>query len=332
MLRAAGVGLGWWGKHITDCLANSPHIRVTNAVDVASDRVADFARARGLRLTASLDDVLADLAVDAVIVATPHSQHEAQVLQAIAAGKQVFCEKPLALTTDSARRMLDACKRAGIVLGIGHERRFEPAMQYLQQAIASGTLGRILHLEANVSHNLFAGLDASNWRAGANDAPAGTKTALGLHLTDLFISFAGRPKAVQAKTFGVPQSVGGVDNVLAQVEFECGATVAFTCLSSTPFHGRLAVYGTRGWVEARENGNVDKGMPTDVVTADAEGRRTTTCYAATNAVLANFESWAQAALGRGSYRFTHEQLLDNIRVLEAVVSSAGQGARRMVLA
>jgi predicted dehydrogenase len=331
MLRAAVVGLGWWGKHITDCLADSPHIRVTNAVDVASDRVADFARLRRLRLTGSFDEVLADPAVDAVIVATPHSQHEAQVLQAIAAGKQVFCEKPLALTTASAQRMLEACERAGIVLGIGHERRFEPAMEYLQQAITLGALGRILHLEANVSHNLFAGLDATNWRLNAKDAPAGTMTALGIHLTDLFISFAGRPKSVQAKTLSVPQSVAGVDSVLAQIDFRCGATATFTCLSSTPFHGRLAVYGTHGWIEARENGNVDKSMPTDVVIADATGKRTTTSYSAINTVLANFESWAQAAVGRGGYRFNPEQLLDNVRVLEAVVWSAAQESRRIVL-
>ena len=215
MLRAGVVGLGWWGKHITECLANSSHIRVTHAVDVAPDRVADFARVRGVRLTASLDEVLVDPAVDAVIIATPHSQHEAQVLQAIAAGKQVFCEKPLALTANSAVRMLDACRNAGIVLGIGHERRFEPAMEYVQHAIASGTLGRILHLEANVSHNLFARLDASNWRVAAKDAPAGIMTALGIHLTDLFVAVAGRPRLVEAKTFSVPHTVGGVDSVLA---------------------------------------------------------------------------------------------------------------------
>ena len=125
--------------------------------------------------------------------------------------------------------------------------------------------------------------------------PAGAMTALGIHVTDLFISFVGRPKSVQAKTAKVLQTVVGVDHVSAQIDFVCGATAALTCLSSTPFHGRIAAYGTRGWIEVRENGNVDKGQPTDVVIADSEGKRTTKSYAATNTVLANFESWAQAA-------------------------------------
>src|SRR5262245_27442148 len=98
MLNAAVVGLGWWGKQITRCLANSPHVRVTHGVEVQPSGIAEFAREHGLRVSESLDVILADRTVDAVIVATPHSQHEAQVLKAVAAGKQVFCEKPLALT------------------------------------------------------------------------------------------------------------------------------------------------------------------------------------------------------------------------------------------
>jgi predicted dehydrogenase len=331
VLHAAVIGLGWWGKQITTCLKGSDVIRVTHAVDVAPANVAGFAREHGLQLTAGLDQVLADRDVDAVIVATPHSQHEGQVLQAASAGKQVFCEKPLTLTSAGAKRMLAACDQAGIILGIGHERRFEPAMEQVLSMITGGRLGQVLHLEANVSHNLFASLDGSNWRVNPTDAPAGAMTALGIHLTDLFISFVGRPTAVQAKTAKVLQTVAGLDHVSAQIDFACGATAAITCLSSTPFHGRLAVYGTGGWIEVRENGNVDKGQPTDVVMADAQGRRTTVSYAAINTVLANLESWGQAAQGRGTYRFTREQLLDNVRVLEAIVSSAGADRQTVLL-
>jgi predicted dehydrogenase len=331
MLKAAVVGLGWWGKHIVASLGASRGVRVTHGVEVLPDNVADFAGAYGLQITSSFDSVLEDSAVDAVIVATPHSLHEAQVLQAVAAGKQVFCEKPLALTAAGAQRMLDACGKAGIVLGIGHERRFEPAMEYLLQAITNGQLGQVLHLEANVSHNLFASLDPSSWRVSAEDAPAGAMTALGIHITDLFISFAGRPRSVMARTAKVLKTVAGDDHVSAQVEFASGATAAFTCLSTTPFHGRVAVYGTHGWIEVRENGNVDKGRPTDVVTADAQGRRIAVSYAPANTVLANVESWAQAVLGRGAYRFTRDQLLDNIRVLEAIVASAADASRPVVL-
>jgi predicted dehydrogenase len=290
--------------------------------------MTEFAREHTLALGSSLDSVLAEPGVDAVIVATPHSLHEPQVLAAVASGKQVFCEKPLALTAAGAERILEACAKAGVVLGIGHERRFEPAMERLLGAITQGELGRVLHLDANVSHNLFAHLDASSWRVNPQEAPAGAMTALGIHLSDLFISFAGRPKQVQAKTAKVAESgAAAADYVSVQIDFLSGATGSITCLSATPYHGRLTVFGTRGWVEVKENGNVDKGLPSDVVTADAVGRRTTSSYAATNTVLANFDSWAKAVAGGGTYRFTPEQILDNVRILEAVTISSANGSR-----
>lgn len=331
MLHAAVVGLGWWGKQITKCLHGSSEIRVTHGVDMIAANLGDFGREFDVNLLTTLDEVLADQAIEAIIIATPHSQHEAQVLAAIAAGKQVFCEKPLTLTAAGAERILMACDRAKIVLGIGHERRFEPAMELVRERVESGALGQILHLEANMSHNLFAVMDGSNWRVNAKDAPAGAMTALGIHVTDLFMSLVGRPKRVIAKTARVYTNMAGEDHVSAQIDFVSGATASLTCLSSTPYHGRFAIYGTRGWIEVRENANVNKGQPTDVVMADADGVRTTRSFQPQNTVLANFEAWARAATGRGIYRFSRDQLLDNVRVLESIVNSARHGSQPIEL-
>lgn len=331
MLRAAVIGLGWWGKQITKCLEGSAELRVTHGVDLATAGLAEFARAHGLALHTTIDEVVGNPHVDAIIVATPHSQHEAQVLAAIGAGKQVFCEKPLTLTAASAERILAAADRAGIVLGIGHERRFEPGLEELARRVAAGELGQLLHLEANFSHNLFAAMDASNWRVGAKDAPAGAMTALGIHVSDYFISLAGRPRAVSAHTAKVLAAMVGDDHVSVRIEFESGVTAGFTCLSSTPYHGRLTAFGANGWIEVKENANVDKGQPSDVTIADAAGERKTHSYAPANTVLANLEAWARAATGRGAYRFTREQLLDNVRVLDAIVRSAAAGGRRTIL-
>jgi predicted dehydrogenase len=85
----------------------------------------------------------------------PHSLHEAQVVSAAEAGKHVFVEKPLALSRDSAMRALRACNLAGVVLGLGHERRFEPPIIELRRLATSGTLGTLLQAEANFSHDRF---------------------------------------------------------------------------------------------------------------------------------------------------------------------------------
>jgi predicted dehydrogenase len=329
-LRTAIVGLGWWGKYIAGRLAESPHFRITHGVDTAAG-LADFARQHGMTLCSALDEVLANRAVDAVVIATPHSAHETQVLAAVAAGKQVFCEKPLTLTAAGAERILAACDRAGIVLGIGHERRFEPAMEEIARMIAAGKLGRLLHLEANVSHNLFARMDASNWRVGATDAPAGPMTALGVHLTDLFISFAGRPRAVRARTARVVAEAVGIDHVSIWLDFASGATGAVTCLAATPFQGRLAVFGTGGWAEVKENANVDQRQPSDFTHCDASGARTARRYDAIDTVRLNLEAWAKAVAGEAPYRYTREQILANVRVLDAAVRSSAEGGKLLEL-
>ena len=97
MIRAAIVGLGWWGQNHVRAARDSSKIRFTRAVDIAPDRVRGFCDEQGLDLTDSFDDVLADPDIDAVVLVTPHSQHIDQIVAASAAGKHVLTEKPFSL-------------------------------------------------------------------------------------------------------------------------------------------------------------------------------------------------------------------------------------------
>jgi predicted dehydrogenase len=332
LIRIAVVGLGWWGKQIVTCLAGSARFRVVAAFDVNPEPVAGFAQEHGVPLADSYEAVLKRPDVEAVAVVTPHAEHEAQVLAAVAAGKQVFCEKPLALSAVSAERMLEACAKAGRVLGIGHERRYEPAWEEMRALVDSGALGRLLLLDANFSHNLFRNLDPNNWRLSRENAPAGAMTALGIHLTDMFVALAGAPARVSARTATLMFTPPAQDFVAAEIDFANGTRARVTCLSSVPFYGRFTVIGDQGWVEVQEAGNVDKGLPSTLLHVDANGARTTKRYEPTNTVLRNFEAWADAVEGRARYRFTAEQLLANVCVLEAIVHSADRDGVPITLA
>jgi predicted dehydrogenase len=332
LIRIAVVGLGWWGKQIVTCLAGSARFRVVAAFDVNPEPVAAFAQEHGVPLADSYEAVLKPPDVDAVAVVTPHAEHEAQVLAAVAAGKEVFCEKPLALSAASAERMLEACAKAGRVLGIGHERRYEPAWEEMRGLVDSGTLGRPLLLDANFSHNLFRNVDPNNWRLSRENAPAGAMTALGIHLTDMFVALAGAPARVSARTAGLMFTPPAQDFVAAEIDFANGTRARVTCLSSVPFYGRFTVIGDQGWVEVQEAGNVDKGLPSMLLHVDANGARTIERYEPTNTVLKNFEAWADAVEGRARYRFTAEQLLANVCVLEAIVRSADRDGVPITLA
>jgi len=325
MLNAAVVGLGWWGKQIVTCLAGSEKITVTRAVDVNLEPVRGFAAAHDLALGDSYEEVLADPAIDAVILVTPHLLHEEQVLAAAAAGKQIFCEKPLALDAAAARRMVAMCDEKNITLGIGHERRFEPALEALKRHLDAGDFGTLIHIECNWSHNNFTKNIAAGWRRDPKQAPAGTLTALGVHITDYFQSLAGPVAKLRAQSAHRSSLFPANDVVAVQFTFESGATGFMCNIATTPFYSRINVFGDKGWGEARENSNVDVPEPATLTTRWLDEELTIQTYQSTNVVRANLEQWADAVEGRGAYRFTADQKLHNVEILEAIVRSAASG-------
>ncbi|HET7714791.1 MAG TPA: Gfo/Idh/MocA family oxidoreductase, partial [Bauldia sp.] len=298
-MKVAVAGLGWWGKQIIACLDKSSRFQVLYGIDPKPPAdVDEFRRSRKFTLVESLDAALADDAVEGVILATPHALHEEQSLKVIAAGKNLFCEKPLTMTGDGARRVVEACRAAGKVLGVGHERRWEPAFEELQRLVDEGALGKLLLFETNFSHDQFRKLASDNWRLSPESAPAGMMTAVGIHLTDLMIHFAGPAGEVRARTASMLFKPPAEDFVTASIEFKSGARGTFTSLSITPFYGRFTCYGDRGWVEIISEANVDRGRPTYLTHVDAEGRRRNEVYQWTDTVTQNFEAWADAVEGR----------------------------------
>jgi predicted dehydrogenase len=330
-MKVAVAGLGWWGKEIVRCLHASPRFEVVCGIDAfASPGTGEFLTALGIAFRDDLDGALRDPQVDGIVLATPHALHEEQALKVLDAGKDLFCEKPLAMTAAGAENILADARRRGKVVGIGHERRYEPAFEELQRIVGGGELGRLLFIDANVSHDLFRRLDRANWRLSGTHAPAGMMTAIGIHLTDLFVHLAGPAAEVRARTASLVFEPPAEDFVAAGIVFRSGARAAVTALSSTPYYGRFTVFGDKGWVEVVSEANVDQGKPTIMTRTDGAGRSTRT-YQAVDTVRANFEAWADAVAGHAPYRFTDDELLENIRIFEAIVTSARRDGAAIAL-
>jgi predicted dehydrogenase len=321
MIRAAIAGLGWWGKHVVRRMAGSDVLLITTAVDVNTSRAA-FAREYSLAFTPSLDDVLADPAIDAVILCTPHSLHTAQVLSVARAGKHVFCEKPLALSRLDAERSVAACSEAGVVLGIGHERRFEPAMVEIRRLIKSGELGTVMHVEANFSHDKLAAVPLGDWRTSTKHAPAAGMTAMGIHLTDAFIHMLGPISEVFAATTSRVAYKDNGDVISALMRFDSGATGYLNAILVTPLYLRLTVFGSEAWVEACNQTHPDTPGPVTLTVQKRDGTRDVRTYEWTDTVRGNLEIFAQSCEGRAVYPFTDEEKIANIATLEAVCRSA----------
>jgi predicted dehydrogenase len=326
MLKVAQVGLGWWGSQVTKVLRGSDKIEVVCGVDPVEEVAARYTDAHGLQVYSDYREALEDPAVEGVILTVPHRMHEDAVLQAVAAGKQVFCEKPLSLDTASARRMVDACDEAGIVLGIGHERRFEPAWEEMKRMADRGELGTILHMEAHWSHDRWLNMAADNWRGSKEEAPAAGWTGMGVHLSDMMLSLAGEVVEVQAYVAKRILAIPTGDVVSAHFRFADDSTGHIAALSATPDYARFAVFGSHAWAEARETQHVDPGGTTHFyVRRRGDAEQTRTDFEPASPVRAGYEHWADAVAGRVEYRFSNAERLGNVAILEALVKSADSG-------
>jgi predicted dehydrogenase len=324
MLNAAILGLGWWGRTIVTTMRPSDALRVVAGIDPAPHAASACAEL-GIRHLPDFATALADPVIDTIILCTPHTQHAAQIQQAAAAGKHVFCEKPLCLNLADAQASVAACNAHGVMLGVGHERRFEPAIADLRAIIAEGRLGTLLQMEANFSQDKFLALPRDNWRLNPVEAPAGPMTATGIHLLDLAVSFLGKADRalVHVKQLGSDLSNG--DTLAAMIRFKSGANALLTAILATPFDGRLAFYGSQGWAEIRDKTHPEAPEGWTMTIVERGKAREVRDYPPTSSVRANLESFASQALGHGTYLMPQDQMLANIAALEAVFKSAASG-------
>jgi len=250
MIKAAIIGLGRWGKGLVTSAHSGDRIRFVHGVSKEPDEVSDFARQHGFRLSTELADAVADKEVQAVFLATPHSLHVEQVLAVAAAGKHVWCEKPLSLTRAGAERAVAACRKAGVVLGAGNSKRCFASMRELKRVVAGGTLGDILHIEGHFSNDHSTRV-TGGWRDDPSESPGFGMTGAGLHVLDAFVNLVGPMRRVDAKGFSRKATPDPRDVLAMLAEFASGATGLMATVRATLPFWRVHVFGTNGMAEAR---------------------------------------------------------------------------------
>jgi predicted dehydrogenase len=334
MMRAAIVGMGWWGRTLVEAVAESDQVRfVAGATRTVSPDVKAFAESQQLSLVDSYDKLLTDPNVDAVVLATPHSLHAAQVVAAAQAGKHVFCEKPFALTKADAEAAVAATERAGVTLGLGYNRRFHPEMTTLRQQIRSGDLGTLLHFEATMTFPNALLLKPEAWRAHREETPCGGLTPMGVHAIDGMIDLGGEIEHVYCQSFHRVVPVESDDTTSMLFRMKNGASGYLGTITATGPGFSFQVFGSKGSVRL-------EGM-THVAGASSEERRTRlfgTCKfqpikgpaetweaARLDVTRACLEAFATAASGGAPYLIPTREMVHGAAVTEAVVKSAASG-------
>jgi predicted dehydrogenase len=314
MVNTAIVGLGWWGQTLVKAARDfGAPLNITRAVTLEPETVADFAREYGLRVGTSVEEVLADPDIKAVILATPHTRHRAQVEAAAAAGKHIYCEKPFALSKADARAALAACEQAGIVIAVGHHFRLMPSMRVLAEVAASGALGTIMHAEGNYSHDWLASYPADSWRLRTEEARAGGMTGMGIHVLDCFRDLVGPMKRIAALSTSRALKLETGDTTAALIEFENGATGALATTMKTPFVWRIALFGENCWVESVSETRAivrRAGQEPEVIDRPAE-----------NHLGRNLDYFGKAVLRQGAFAIPPAGILQTAAALDAVFRS-----------
>ena len=340
MINAAIVGLGWWGKTLVESAANSDSIHfVATTTRTVTPEVEAFAKKYGFRLLPTYEAVLADRAVEAVVLATPHSTHGGQVVAAAAAKKHVFCEKPFTLTKREAEDAVAAVRKAGVTLALGYNRRLHPEMTKLRDMVRSGELGTILHVEATMTFPNVLFINPSHWRADKTETPCGGLMPMGVHAIDGIIDLCGPIDHVFAQSFRRAAAIDADDTTSILLRMKEGMSGYLGTMTTTGPGFSFQVFGSKGWLRL-------EGV-THVAGASSDERRTRlfgTCkfqpvkgedktwQAATLDISqAALETFAKAAEGGPAFPIPCDQMVHSVAVTEAIVRSAGSGKVEQVM-
>lgn len=142
------IGAGLMGAHFLAIAQQHPACLPVGVADVLEDRAHTLAVQHGVRSFSDYRDLLADPNLDAVVIATGEASHLEPALDAAAAGKHMLIEKPLATSSMDAEKMVEAATRAGVLLMVAHALRFDPNYGRAWQAVRSGSLGEVVHVNA----------------------------------------------------------------------------------------------------------------------------------------------------------------------------------------
>ena len=177
----------------------------------SADRAAAYAKENGIPAAFSSLDALLAADIDAVYISTTNELHLEQALAAAKAGKHVLCEKPLALNSADARKIVAACRKAGVVMGTNHHLRNAGSHRAMRNAIAAGRIGK--PIAARVFHSVYLPEHLQGWRITRPEAGGGVVLDITVHDADtLRFVLADDPLEVSAFTQSAGMAASGLED------------------------------------------------------------------------------------------------------------------------
>ena len=271
---------------------------------------------------ASYEALLADPGVDAVYIPLPNHLHVDWTIAALRAGKHVLCEKPLAMTADDARRMVDVAHETGLHLMEAFMYRHHPSWVAAMDLVESGRIGTVTAVQSWFS---YFNDDVTNIR-NILEYGGGALFDIGCYTINLSrMVFGGEPSRIQASLRR--DAATGVDVLVSAIlDFE-GGVASFTCAIRSESDQRVDIYGTTGRISIEIPFNIPPDRPTRIrLTAGGDPpvapHTTVLEFPTTDPYTAEVERFASAVLDGGPTPVPPEDAVANLRVIEEIFATA----------
>jgi len=241
------VGLGRWARVLTRASRQSHEIEIVRGYSRSADKREAFETEYGVSSAASLDELLADPAIEGCILTVPNEQH-LPIAEAVArAGKHIYTEKPIANTLENGIRLEALQDTYGVRAMVGHSARLLRGARMMKDAIDSGELGTLSFMESNFSNERALELTPDTWRWYRDRAPGGPLSQLATHLFDSLYMLGGdieEVSSIASKLSPVGAEVD--DQSMTTLRFKSGALGYVGSCWTSPGIYFIRVYGQKG--------------------------------------------------------------------------------------
>jgi predicted dehydrogenase len=320
-LRVACLGMGWWSDVLADAMKRSQGFEIVSCYTRSADKRQAFAKKYGCAAAASYDAILQDRTIAAVVNTTPNNVHLETTRAAAQAGKHVFLDKPIANTVADGKAITEACRKAGVVLALGYQRRKESHFRWVKKRIDEGVFGKLVNAEANISRDRLGQIDLSSWRYTAEGMPGGVMLQIGIHYSDVLEYLLGPVKAVSGRLAQLVLPGDNPDVASLVMEHENGAlsTLNASYASASEYYC-MNVYGK----EASAYYDLHQGLR---FLKRGTERSEAVQVEKNDTIREELEEFAAAVRGKGQPEMGGEASTRSLAVLRAGIKSAREGRR-----
>ena len=318
-LRVACIGMGWWSDVLADAIQRSGKLEIRSCYTRSEEKRKNFAAKYRCRPATSYEAMLADGEIEAIINTTPNDVHLATTSAAAAAGKHVFLDKPIANSISDGHAITEACRKAGVVLALGYQRRRESHFRYVRKEIEAGRFGKLVNAEANISRDRLGKVDLTSWRYQAAGMPGGVMLQIGIHYADVLAYLIGPIHAVRAQSaqLVLPGDNPDVASLILQHENGALSTLNASYASASEYYlmnvygkDMTALYDLHNGLRLLKRG---ESLPVAVPCP------------ANDTLVEELEEFAAAARGQGRHEVGGEEATRSLAVVRAGILSAREG-------